>query len=197
MNWLDVVLITIGVLGAAYGLTRGVLRMVTSVLSLFAAIYVALLYYPQASALLVRVLPGQSSIVRAALGYAIIFGVVFVAIELSGVLLMRLVRTVHLGWLDRLGGGIFGLAVATAIAGLGLMVATALLPAKALALRDSLLAPHVLNYTEASLDLIPPQLKEAYREKRQALAQYWLGHLGQPAASPSTPKAEPSASPVP
>ena len=48
MNGLDYVAVALLAIGAIYGLQRGALRMVTSAVSLVAAIYFASLYYARA-----------------------------------------------------------------------------------------------------------------------------------------------------
>jgi membrane protein required for colicin V production len=193
VNWLDVIIIAIVAVGAIYGLFRGILRMATTLVSLIAGIYLALLYYAQVGALIQQRVVAVSPTVAAALGYAVVFVLVFVIIEVAGHLLMRLVETVNLGWLDRLGGMAFGAAISAAICGLLLMLLTAAMPADAALLQTSQLAPEVLDYTEAMLYYIPPQVKQAYREKRDSLTRYWMHHLG-PRAGPS-PEAHTSPSP--
>ena len=51
MNGLDYAIIAIVALGALHGLTRGALRMATSILSLVLGIFAASLYYGRAAAL--------------------------------------------------------------------------------------------------------------------------------------------------
>jgi uncharacterized membrane protein required for colicin V production len=50
LNGLDYAAIVLFVIGAIYGLQRGALRMVTSVVALAAAIYCASFYYNRAGA---------------------------------------------------------------------------------------------------------------------------------------------------
>jgi membrane protein required for colicin V production len=193
VNWLDLIIIAIVATGAVYGLFRGILRMATTLVSLVAGIYLALLYYAEVGSLVQKWFPSASATVATALGYAAVFLVVFVIVEAIGHLLMHVVQTVNLGWLDRLGGMLFGGAISAAICGLLLMLMTAAMPAEAALLRDSELAPQVLDYTETLLDYIPPQVKQAYQTKRESLTRYWLRNLAPRSRSSSQPQA--SASP--
>lgn len=184
MNQLDFVIVGMLALGALYGLSRGALRMMTSVVSLVAAIYIASLYYPVATRLVTSALAVRPALATA-LGYLAVFAVVFAAVEVAGRIAARLLAIVHLSWLDRLGGGALGLTVAGAVAGLLLMLLTASLPPQPPMLSRSELAPELLRYTEALLACIPPELKESYRTRRAELARLWLEGAPAPGAASS------------
>ncbi len=175
MNGLDVAILVLAGLGVLWGLRRGVLRMATSIVALAAGIYFASIYYPAVRDFALSHLPiGPTA--AAVIGYALVFLLVFGVIQSAGGVLIRLVHTVSLGWIDRLLGGVVGGAIALAIAGLVLMVLTAVLPADAALLSQSKLAPRVLNYADAMLAYIPPEVKALYNTKRRELTRYWLQH---------------------
>jgi membrane protein required for colicin V production len=173
MNGLDVAIVAVAVLGVLWGLGRGVLRMVTSIVALVAAIYFAAIYYPNVRDLALKYLAIRPA-VAAVIGYAVVFLLVFIVIGMAGNILVRMVRTVNLGWADRLLGGVAGGAIAIAIAGMALMLLTAMLPEDAPLLRESRLTPQVLTYTGALLSYIPPEVKTIYDRKRRELTRYWL-----------------------
>lgn len=196
MNGLDFVIVVIGAAGAIYGIMRGALRMMTSAVSLAAGIYFASLHYERWGAIAVRQL-AVSPALGAAIGYAAVFAAVFAAVEIAGALAVRLLRTIHLGWFDRLGGGALGLAITGALVGLGLMTLAALLPADAALLRQSELAPHVLSFTEALISFVPAEVKQAYDAKRAQLYRYWLQHALAPPATGEPPTTAPTPSMAP
>ncbi len=124
--------------------------------------------------------------VAAVIGYVVVFLAVFIVVGMAGNILVRLVRTVNLGWADRLLGGVAGGAIAIAIAGMALMVLTAMLPEDAPLLKQSRLTPQVLTYTDELLNYIPPEVKTIYDRKRRELTRYWLERnleSGSPTAS--------------
>ena len=92
LNGFDYVAIALFAIGAIYGLQRGALRMVTSVVSLAAAIYFASLYYNKAGALAEAQL-GSSHTVGAVVGYIAVFALIFTAVELIGSSAIRLIKT--------------------------------------------------------------------------------------------------------
>jgi membrane protein required for colicin V production len=186
MNALDVAIVVVGGFGVLSGLGRGVLRMATSIVALVVGIYFASLYYPAARQLTLRYIPVTPTL-AAVIGYAIVFLLVVTIVQMAGGVLMRLVRTVNLGWVDRLAGGVVGGAIALALTGLALMLLTAALPSSNTVLRHSQLAPPVLRYTDALIAFIPPEVKVVYESKRAQLMRYWLHEelREEPSASPT------------
>ncbi len=172
MNGLDYGIIALIALGAVYGLSRGAFRMITSVVSLVAAIWIASLYYENAAAILHSGFGGTTT-ADAVAGYVILFVAVFALIEIIGRAVTGLLRAIHLGWADRLLGSALGAAIAAVIAGLAVMTLTALLPADAPTLRNSSLAPKVMVYNRELTSYIPDEVKDAYESKRSELFRYW------------------------
>ena len=107
LNGLDFVGVALLALGAIYGLQRGALRMVTSVVALAAAIYFASIYYNMAGAFAETKL-GSSHTVGAIVGYVVVFALIFSAVEIIGSFAIRLIHVVHMNPLDRLAGGLLG-----------------------------------------------------------------------------------------
>lgn len=184
MNGLDYAIVGVAVFGAVYGVSRGVLRMVTSATSLVAAVYFASSYHSTAGAFAQKEL-AISPAVGAAIGYVAVFGLVFVGVEIAGSILIRLLNVVHMSWVDRLGGGVVGAAVASVIAGLAVLLLTALLAADAPLLRESRLAPEALAYNRMLLAYIPVEVRDAYQLRHDELMRYWLARAQEAAASPT------------
>ena len=194
MNALDYAIIGAVAFGALYGVSRGVLRMATSAASLIAGVYFASQYHAAGGSMAERVVgPSAGPAVIAVLGYIAVFAIVFAGVEAAGNILIRLLQIVHLNWADRLGGGVVGAAVASLIAGFGVVLLTAFLPSDSMLLRESQLAPHVLAYNRVLLGYVPAEVRDAYQVRRDALVRYWLEHsplagsAATPAPSPETP----------
>ncbi len=190
LNGLDYAGIALFAVGAFYGLQRGALRMVTSVVSLAAAVYFASLYYTRAGAIAEAQL-GSSHAVGAVIGYVAIFALIFTAVEIVGSSAIRLMRIVHLSPLDRLAGGLLGAGIAAVFAGLAVMMMAAVLPPDAAILRNSQLVPILLAYNEMLVGLIPADARLGYERNRDELMKYWVenamkvAHPASPAPSPS------------
>ena len=183
LNGLDYGIIAIVGFGALYGLGRGALRMATSILSLALGLYAASIWYSRVSAYAAKEL-GTSPAFSRALGYAIIFLLVFVAIEFAGRRIIMIVNLVNLGCLDRLAGGIIGAGIGVVLAGLIIVAITAFSAPNPPMITDSQFAPTVLAYNEALLAYVPPEVKKEYQVKREQVYRYWVDRKKAPAHSP-------------
>ena len=173
MNGLDFAVLALVGFGALGGLTRGALRMATSILSLVLGVYAASIYYGRAAMLAQKYL-STSPAVSALIGYAAVFLIVFLAIEYAGSTVARLTQIIHLSWIDRLAGAVLGASIGAIIAGFVVLVMTAVLPPKPVLLRDSRLAPKVLSYSQVLMAYVPPQVKRTFEEKRAELYHEWI-----------------------
>ncbi len=193
MNGLDYLAVALFAMGAIYGLQRGALRMVTSVVSLAAAIYFASLYYSKAGAF-AETQMGSSHTVGAVIGYVAVFALIFTAVEMIGSAAIRLLQIAHMSTLDRLAGGLLGAAIAAVFAGLAVMLMAAVMPPDAPLLRNSQLVPMLLAYNEMLVGYIPGDTRLAYERNRDDLMKYWVQNATKGASSAPSPAAMPSPS---
>jgi len=193
LNGLDFVGVALLAIGAIYGLQRGALRMVTSVVALAAAIYFASIYYNKAGAFAETEL-GSSHTVGAVVGYVVVFALIFSAVEIIGSFAIRLIHVVHMNPLDRLAGGLLGAAIAGVFGGLIVMLMAAVLPPDAALLRNSQLVPMLLAYNEMLVGYIPGDAKLAYEHNRDDLMRFWVQNAMKDANPAPSPAALPSPS---
>ncbi len=106
MNVFDWVLVAVFIVGALLGLKWG---LVQSVLNLV-AVYVAMLVGAQfADGLVERFTDDiENESVTTAIGYVVIFLGVFIVAQIVGKTIRAMLTVVFLGWVDRLGGVVFG-----------------------------------------------------------------------------------------
>lgn len=195
MNAFDFVVIGVVVAGAIYGLRQGLLRMITSAVALVAAIVVASVYYTRAGEIAQHEF-GAGATVASVIGYLLVFIIIFSAIELVGTTAIRLIQVVHLSWADRLAGSVLGAALVSVVMGIAVMLLAVVLPTDASILRDSKLAPMLVEYNDMLVRYIPDQARQAYENNRENLMRYWIAeaektvtHAGaSPTASPSVSK---------
>jgi membrane protein required for colicin V production len=185
MNWLDYALLIIIGLSTVYGLSHGAVRMLTSFFAFILAIYGASKWHSQAAALLeyhLRTSPAISDI----LGYAAIFVLLFVAVELAGQRITALAALANLNLVDRLAGAVCGVVLGAVLAGLNVVLLTAILPANYPLLQNSELAPQILSYDQELVGYVPPGVKQVYEDKREQLARYWKARRSNPANAPKS-----------
>src|SRR5260370_5436670 len=154
MNGLDYLAVALFAIGAIYGLQRGALRMVTSVVSLAAAVYFASLYYSKAGAF-AETQMGSSHTVGAVIGYVAVFALIFTVVEMIGSSTIRLLQIAHLSALDRLAGGFLGAPIAAVFAGPAGMLMAAGVPPDARPPPHSQLVPMPLPDKQIPVGYIP------------------------------------------
>ena len=104
MNWLDIILIIALVLATLMGVWRGLISMLVPLIGLIIGIVVAGHCYQTFG----EVLPIDNPEHAGWAAYAIIVFAFLIAAIILAFFLSRFIKWTFLGWVDRLGGGIFG-----------------------------------------------------------------------------------------
>jgi membrane protein required for colicin V production len=108
-NWLDPVIIGIILLSVALGILRGLIRSVAG----FVGLLLAALFASRLATLINPAL-NDANIkhppVTGAAAFVVAFVVIFVAVEMLANMLRFVEKILFLGWIDRVGGAVFGLA---------------------------------------------------------------------------------------
>ncbi len=114
MNWLDFVILLIIAIATFLGLWIGLIKAVLVLAGIIVGVILAGYFYLPLSRVLAFI-PGEDA--AKVIAFAIILiGVVLIAILLA-VFLKRLASLTLLGWVDRLGGALFGLLLGTIFCG--------------------------------------------------------------------------------
>jgi len=153
MNWLDIVILVIAVIPAFLGLRIGIIKAVLSLAGLIVGIILAGHYYVPLSEQL-------SFIPQAGVAEVVAFVIILIGIMVVAGVLARLLKwatsVVMLGWVNHLGGAVFGLV-------LGALLCSALLATWvkflgiAEATSESSLAVILLDRFPAVLALLPEE----------------------------------------
>ena len=114
MNWLDLVIIVAIAIPTFLGLRIGIIKAVFSLVGLIVGVLLAGRYYvPFSEQLTFIPQPSVAKIVA----FAIILIGVMVVTRVIASLLKRVASAVLLGWVDRIGGAIFGLVLGAIFCG--------------------------------------------------------------------------------
>ena len=153
MNWLDIVILVVLVMATIFGLRTGIIKAVLSLAGLIFGVILAGRYYaPLAEQLTFIPQAGAAKIVAFAL---ILIGVMVIAGVLAK-LLKWAVSVVMLGWVNRLGGAVFGLLMGATFCGALLAIWVKFLgPGDTIV--DSTLARVLLGYLPIVLALLPEE----------------------------------------
>ncbi|MFC1905134.1 CvpA family protein [Chloroflexota bacterium] len=105
MNWLDIVLLVALIIPVFIGLKRGLVKAVLSLAGLIVGIILASNFY-QPVAKMLGFIPNE--VAANIVAFILILGIIMIAAGVVAAVLRFTVKAVMLGWVDHLGGAIFG-----------------------------------------------------------------------------------------
>jgi len=159
-NWLDILLLLILAVAFILGVIKGLVRQVVGILAVVVGLILAMAFYPAAASAVSTLIKNEN--VAHFLGFLTIFVVVLVGGWLIGRLFTRVMKG-PLKLLNHGLGGLLGLIKGVLIGGV-LVFALLVFPVSSAALRDSTLAPYCVEVTRSIIELIPKELKAAFKE---------------------------------
>lgn len=109
MNWLDALLLLPLLIGLIRGLMRGLITELIAILAVVIGVVGARLWGARFSAWLLLQTEWPAGVCDV-IAYALLFLGIAIVLNILGRLLSKLLRAIHLGFLNRLGGGLFGIA---------------------------------------------------------------------------------------
>lgn len=170
MNALDIVLIGVLALSMLYSGWRGFIRDLFSILAFVGGMLIALRYYYIGQALIYRWVshPHFSRI----LGFALIFLASSLMIWLSGRILRGTVRAIHMSWIDRWAGFLFGLLKGIIIAGIFLIILWGILPSQSKLVQNSRLSPIILKVIKGVSSLFPEGIRSPWDREKDKIDKY-------------------------
>ena len=153
MSWLDIVLLVVIANPTLLGFRAGIIKAVLSLAGVIVGVILAGRYYVLLSEQLTFIThAGAAKIV----GFAIILIVVMIIAGVAASLLKWAASVVLLGWVNRLGGALFGLVLGAILCGAFLATWINFLGIGG-AIADSALARVLLDYFPVVLALLPDE----------------------------------------
>ncbi|HCP60378.1 MAG TPA: colicin V production CvpA [Dehalococcoidia bacterium] len=153
MNWLDIVILVLIAISTFLGLRIGIIKAALSLVGVIVGVVLAGRYYIPLSEQLSFI--SQSGVARTVAFAIILVGVMLLAAVLASVL-KRAVSLVMLGWVNRLGGAIFGLAMGAIFCAAVLATWVGFLGAGETII-ESVTTPVLLEYFPVVLALLPSE----------------------------------------
>jgi membrane protein required for colicin V production len=171
MNPFDILILVILGYSLVRGLFRGLVKEISSIIGVFGGFYAAYTYYT----VLARYLSGliHDASYLNILSFLIIFCFVLIAVSILGVIIKYLLNIAFLGWVDRIGGFVFGITKAVLIVCVLFISLTAFLPKGSSFIKDSVLAPHVSWISEKMARVVSKQMKQDFMTKLGDLKKSW------------------------
>jgi membrane protein required for colicin V production len=171
MNLLDVILLVVIAFSSVYGLFKGLVKEVISLLAVIIGFIGASRFYEEVSPLLKGLGLGEQA--ANVFSFFILFIIIFMALALIGKLLHKLVHAIFLGWLNRLGGISFGFIRGIIVSGIIIFILTIILSEKAPLLSESKITPHIMSISKVLLSLVPGDLQKRFMDKEKRLREFW------------------------
>lgn len=109
MNWLDVLLVLPLLVGLVRGLMRGLISEIIAIVVVIFGVLGARFGAPAFSAWLLAQFAWPQGVCDV-VAYTLLFLAVAIILAICAKLLTKFLRAIHLGWANRLFGGVFGMA---------------------------------------------------------------------------------------
>ena len=107
------------------------------------------------------------------LSFLIIFCCVLIIVSVLGVIIKYLLNIAFLGWVDRIGGLVFGIIKAILIVSVLFISLTAFLPKGSSFIKNSVLAPHVAWVSETMAKVVSQQMNQDFMTKLGEFKKAW------------------------
>jgi membrane protein required for colicin V production len=171
MNPFDIFIIIVIGYSIVRGLFRGLVREVSSIIGVLGGFYAAYSYYPHVTPFVARFIGSPSY--QNIMSFLIIFCSVLIAISVLGVVIKYLLNVAFLGWIDRLCGIGFGFIKGLLIVTVLFIILTTFLPKGAPLIKKSVLAPHVMWFSEKMVNVVPPDMRKDFFSKLGEFKKAW------------------------
>ena len=171
MNPFDILIIVILGYSLVRGLFRGLVKELSSIIGVLGGFYAAYTYYQVVAGLLSRLIHDISYL--NILSFLIIFCGVLIIVGVLGVIIKYVLNIAFLGWIDRIGGVIFGVLKGILIVSILFITLTAFLPKGTAFIKNSELAPHVSWISEKMANVISKEMKQDFNAKLGELKKAW------------------------
>ncbi len=171
MNWLDIGISITVVLFAFMGLRRGLVGELFSIVAICGAIIAGVMFYAYAGDLFIQYNLVKSKAIASAGGFIVIMLGVYMAVKLIGRGLRGVIMALHLGWLDKMGGGLFGAVKGVIIAFLIISAASLFYLQKGPLLSNSILLPYINKSFSVLKEIIPGDFGEKIVETKKLIEE--------------------------
>jgi membrane protein required for colicin V production len=172
MNWVDVIIVIILVIGLFKGLANGFVRGLFGLVALVAGIALAAGNYAQLRDALLFRLPATVQL-QNIISFLLIFLVVLILISILGNIISRALKLAALGWIDRLAGGVLGLFMSSLFVGVLLLIVVMAGFQDVRAVARSTVAPGIVKVMDAAVAFAPAQARDRIEEQYLKLRLAW------------------------
>ena len=175
MNKLDIIFVIILSFTLIRGFMRGIIKEIVGIFGVIGSFLIAINFYGKLTPYIIKMVPDPQ--IADIIAFASLFIGSVLLLYLIGAIIRELLKALSLGWLDRLGGGVFGFIKGTLICSLIILVLTLILSPKSSLITTSRLSPYISMVTEKIIYIIPKDVKEKFRAKTKEMEKIWNGSI--------------------
>jgi len=174
MNWIDIAVYIIIGFFVVIGMTRGLVKQIFSIAALIGGILIGLIFYDVFAAMFIKDnLVNNESIAN--VGAFLIVGFVsYILIQILGWITTKLIGSLHLSWLNRLGGAVTGIIIGVIAAFLFISTVTLIVSNKDAAVSNSTTIPYLNATYEKVKSKLPEDLRESLNRSKELIREEGL-----------------------
>lgn len=174
MNWIDLTVCIIIIFFVIIGTTRGLVKQVFSISALVGGIIIGLIFYDVFAAIFIKDnLVNNQSIANVS-AFLIVSFIAYLLIQILGWLTTKLMGTLHLGWLNRLGGAALGIIIGFIAALVFTSSLTLFVSEDDPAITNSETIPYIDETYEAIKDKLPEDLRASIIRSKELIREEGL-----------------------
>ncbi len=175
MNKLDIIFIVIISFTLIRGFLRGIVKEIMGIVGVIGSFLLAINYYKDVAKYLTTIIPDLE--LANIVSFAVLFIVSILIISLIGAGIRELLKTLSMGWLDRLGGGVFGAVKGILVSSLIILCLTLFLSPRNSLIAKSRLSPYIMKVTEKIIYIIPEDVKQKFISRTKEMEEVWKGSI--------------------
>ena len=170
LNYLDIVFIIIISAFSIFGLIRGFVKEIVSIISIVLGLYIASHWYGEAAQYFTFL---RDQNLQNILGFIIVFIGGSLILSLIGKLVSLALKDINLGCIDHLLGLVFGFIKGVVVVCVIFLALASFLPPSNKVLAESQLTPAIISLTKTIAASSPSSLKEQFTVKLDVLKKVW------------------------
>lgn len=172
MNLFDVVIVIILCFCIIRGGFRGLIKEFSGIIGVLGGFYGAYTYYHGVAAMMSGWISNEAY--RNIIAFMLIFCGVFIVVSILGIIMKYLLNLVFSGWVDHIGGAVFGILKGALIVSILFIAFTAFLPKGAPIIQQSRLSPYVSRFSAVMAEVISSDMKNSFKLKFKELKKEWV-----------------------
>jgi membrane protein required for colicin V production len=171
MNWLDILISLILSVFIFFGLRRGLVKELVSIVAINTGIIAGVMFYQPVGDLFIRHNFVKNKAIASVGGFIVVMFGIYIALKIIGWGLGKIIGTLHLNWIDRISGGIFGGVKGVIVTFLIISALSFFFPQEEPLFKNSILTPYIDRGFSVLEQTIPADFKEKLQVAKKLIQE--------------------------